>query len=84
MKHVPWAEVRRLLVTRTDHLGDLVVSTPGLKALRSALNISVAMVAPSSAPTIRMFAVQPGSPISRPRSIARSETRSARAWATSR
>lgn len=37
MKHVPWAEVRRLLVMRTDHLGDLVVSTPGLKALRRHL-----------------------------------------------
>lgn len=37
MKKVPWAEVRRLLVTRTDHLGDLVVSTPGLKALRRHL-----------------------------------------------
>ena len=37
MKKVPWAEVRRLLVTRTDHLGDLVVSTPGLKALRRLL-----------------------------------------------
>ena len=37
MKQVPWAQVRRLLVTRTDHLGDLVVSTPGLKALRRHL-----------------------------------------------
>ncbi len=37
MKKVPWSEVRRLLVTRTDHLGDLVVSTPGLKALRRLL-----------------------------------------------
>lgn len=37
MKQVPWASVRRLLVTRTDHLGDLVVSTPGLKALRRHL-----------------------------------------------
>lgn len=37
MKQVPWSEVRRLLVTRTDHLGDLVVSTPGLKALRRHL-----------------------------------------------
>lgn len=37
MKQVPWASVRRLLITRTDHLGDLVVSTPGLKALRRHL-----------------------------------------------
>lgn len=37
MKPVPWSQVRRLLVTRTDHLGDLVVSTPALKALRRHL-----------------------------------------------
>ena len=37
MKLVPWDQVRRLLVTRTDHLGDLVVSTPALKALRRHL-----------------------------------------------
>lgn len=37
MKPVPWDQVRRLLVTRTDHLGDLVVSTPALKALRRHL-----------------------------------------------
>lgn len=37
MKPVPWSQVRRLLICRTDHLGDLVVSTPALKAFRHHL-----------------------------------------------
>jgi len=51
VKPVAWAEVRRLLVTRTDHLGDLVVSTPALKALRRHLPQAQiwALVHPSAA-----------------------------------
>lgn len=37
MKPVPWSEVRRLLVCRTDHIGDLVVTTPVLRAFREQL-----------------------------------------------
>jgi heptosyltransferase-3 len=32
---IDYTQLRRILVTRTDHIGDLVVSTPLLKALRS-------------------------------------------------
>jgi len=34
---LPLAELRSALVVRTDHIGDLVVSTPFLRALRSGL-----------------------------------------------
>lgn len=37
MKLVAWDQVRRLLICRTDHIGDLVVSTPVLRAFRERL-----------------------------------------------
>lgn len=37
MKGIPWGEIRRLVVCRTDHLGDLVVSSGTLRALRNQL-----------------------------------------------
>ena len=37
MKPVPWDRVQRLLVCRTDHIGDLVVTTPTLRWLRGRL-----------------------------------------------
>lgn len=45
---LPLAELRSALVVRTDHIGDLVVSTPFLRALRSGLPQAriTAMVAP--------------------------------------
>jgi ADP-heptose:LPS heptosyltransferase len=37
VKPVPWGEVRRLIVCRTDHVGDLVVSSGAFRALRRHL-----------------------------------------------
>lgn len=36
MNSVPLTEARRILVLRSDHIGDLIVSTPFLKSLRKA------------------------------------------------
>ncbi|MGM9999492.1 MAG: glycosyltransferase family 9 protein [Candidatus Bruticola sp.] len=35
MKPIPWSEIKRIIVIRTDHIGDLILSTPFLKALRA-------------------------------------------------
>lgn len=47
---LPLAELRSALVVRSDHIGDLVVSTPFLRALRSGLPQAriTAMVAPAA------------------------------------
>lgn len=37
MKPLPLAQFERVLVVRTDHIGDLVLSTPFLRALRNGL-----------------------------------------------
>jgi heptosyltransferase-3 len=37
MKSLPLAEIRSVVVIRTDHVGDLVLSTPFLRALRQGL-----------------------------------------------
>lgn len=37
MKAVPWGEVRRLILCRTDHVGDLVASTGAFRAIRQLL-----------------------------------------------
>jgi ADP-heptose:LPS heptosyltransferase len=34
---VPWPEIRRILAVRADNLGDVVMLTPALRALRSAV-----------------------------------------------
>jgi ADP-heptose:LPS heptosyltransferase len=34
---VPWPNIRRILVVRTDNLGDVVMLTPALRALRAAV-----------------------------------------------
>lgn len=34
MNVIPWSEIKKIIVIRTDHIGDLILSTPFLKALR--------------------------------------------------
>lgn len=50
----PASEVRRLLVVRPDHLGDVLFATPALRRLRAALPDTeiVALVGPWAAPVL--------------------------------
>jgi len=63
-----WSQVKSVLVGRTDHLGDFIVSTPVLKSLRKALpNSKIWVLAPRlAAPLAKHFGDQllhPGDPL---------------------
>ncbi len=47
---IPWSQLKRILVVRTDHVGDLLCSTPFLRALRAGCPEAeiTAWVAPAS------------------------------------
>ncbi|MGM9992993.1 MAG: glycosyltransferase family 9 protein [Candidatus Bruticola sp.] len=48
MKAIPWSGIKKIIVIRTDHIGDLILSTPFLKALRAgAPQAEIIMVLPA-------------------------------------
>lgn len=48
MNAIPWSEIKKIIVIRTDHIGDLILSTPFLKALRlGAPQAEITMVLPA-------------------------------------